>query len=303
MLSALKLFVRVAEAGTISAAGRSLGMSTTAASKRIQDLEAALQVRLLNRSTRHVALTEAGRHFYERLSVLLSELDAAVRQVREMHEQPTGVLRVVARRSFGILHVVPALASFREACPKVDVDLDLTETLELAPTHGIDVVIRLGLPAEKSLVAQRLASARRVLCASPGYLRQRAPPSTPEDLDWHACLCYRRDYEPPIWIFETDHGRREIPVSGPLRSNSGEALREAALDGLGLVLLPEWLVARDLADGRLVPCLPELRAHPAGYQAEIYAVYARADSVPAKITAFVAHLRAYLWALDEQPDK
>ncbi len=293
-LSAMKLFVRVVESGTISAAGRSLGMSVTAASKGIQDLEAALKVRLLNRTTRHVSATEAGRRFYERLSVLLPELEAATREVGDLHNEPAGLLRVVARRSFGMLHVVPALARFREACPKVDVDLTLTEDLDLSPSRGTDVVIRLGLPSEKSLVAERLASARRVLCASPAYLARVPAPTGPGDLDRHACLCYRRDYEPVIWIFETDRGRCEVTVSGPLRSNSGEVLRKAARDGLGLALLPEWMVAQDLAAGRLVPCLSELRAYPAGYQAEIYAVYARGDFVPAKITAFISHLQRHL---------
>jgi DNA-binding transcriptional LysR family regulator len=295
LLSAMKLFVRVVESGTISAAGRSLGLSTTAASKRIQDLEAALKVRLLQRTTRHVSLTEAGRHLYERLAVLLGELDAAISQAGDLHDRPAGVLRVVARRSFGMLHVVPALPSFHAAYPMVDVDLSLTEAVEIAPTHGVDVVIRLGRPAEKSVVAEPLASARRVLCASPLYLERHPPPSAPGDLDRHACLCYRREYEPAVWVFDAGRGRRlEIPVSGPLRSNSGEALRQAALDGLGLVLLPEWMVGQDLAEGRLMACLRDFEAYPAGYQAEIYAVYARGDFVPAKITAFVGHLRAHL---------
>lgn len=295
-LAALRLFVRVVDAGTISAAGRSLGLSTTAASKRLQDLEAALKVRLLDRTTRHLAVTETGRLLYARLSVLLGELDAALREAAERHDSPVGVLRVVARRSFGMRHVVPALASFRAAYPKVEIDLDLTEEVDIAPNRGADVVIRLGRPAEKSLVSAQLAASRRILCASPEYLRLFPRLAGPDELARHACLCYRRESEPSVWIFETDAGRIEVPVSGPLRSNSGEALRRAALDGLGLALLPEWMVAEDVAEGRLVACLPELRAYPAGYQAEIYAVWARGEFVPAKITAFVTHLGAWLAA-------
>lgn len=294
-LTALKLFVRVVEAGTISAAGRALGLSTTAASKGLQDLEAALGLRLLDRTTRHVSATEAGRHLHARLAGLLGALDAALREAGELHDRPRGTLRVVARRSFGLRHVVPAIAAFRQAHQEVEIDLTLTETTGLTPTNGVDLVIRLGLPAEKSFVGQRLASDRRILCASPAYLARAPRLAGPEDLARHDCLRYRREEEPAVWVFETGQGRREeVEVSGPLRSNSGEALRRAAIDGLGLALLPEWMVGPDLAAGRLLPCLPELRSWPVGYGAEIYAVHARAEFVPAKITAFVAHLRAAL---------
>lgn len=296
-LSALKLFARVVEAGTISAAGRSLGLSTTAASKRLQDLEAALKVRLFDRTTRHLSVTEAGRQLHLRISALLGEFDAALREAGEMHDHPVGVLRVVARRSFGMRHVVPALASFHAAYPRVEIDLNLTEAIDLTPTNGIDVAIRLGRPAGKSFVVQPLTSGRRVLCASPAYLAQATSLAVPEDLERHACLSYRREYEASIWIFESGQGRVDVAVSGPLRSNSGEVLRRSALDGLGLVLLPEWMVAHDVAEGRLVACLPALRAYPAGYEAEIFAVHARGELVPAKITAFVDHLRA---SMDER---
>lgn len=293
-LASLRLFARVVERGTISAAGRSLGMSTTAASRRLQELELSLQARLLNRTTRTVSPTEAGRRLYERLCPLLDGLEAALRQAGDLHGQPSGVLRVVARRSFGILHVAPAIASFRRAYPRVEIELTLTEAMDLAPTGGIDLVIRLGRPAEKSLAAMRLATAQRMLCASPAYFARIPPPAGPDDLGRHDCLCYRRDHEPATWVFETDEGRREVTVAGPLRSNSGEVLRRAALDGLGLALLPEWMVAGDRAAGLLVPCLQGLRAYPTGYEAEIYAVHARGEFVAAKVSAFVDYLRAHM---------
>jgi len=293
-LSALRLFVRIVETGSITGAGRSLGMSSTAASRRLQDLEAELEVRLLDRTTRTVSASEAGRRLYERVSVLLDDLDTALRQAGELQSRPTGVLRVTARRSFGMLHVMPALPSFRAACPEVEVDLMLTETVEIAPTRGVDLVIRLGAPTEKSLVAYRLASAERVMCASPAYLAANPAPAGPDDLARHACLGYRRAFEPPVWVFETIAGRRAVQVPGPLRSNSGEALRAAALDGLGLVLLPTWMVAGDLRAGTLLRCLAETVCYPEGYREEIYAVHARTSLVPAKTRAFVAHLQTYL---------
>lgn len=158
------------------------------------------------------------------------------------------------------------------------------------PTHGVDLVIRLGLPAGNSFIGHRLASGRRILCASAGYIARHGAPATPDAVLHHPCLTYREAEEAPIWVFTTADGtRQDFAVSGPFRSNSGEALRQAALDGMGLVLLPEWMVGEDVAAGRLTPLLPELPAWPGRYQAEIHAVHLRADRLPAKIAAFVAH--------------
>ncbi len=290
MLATLRLFRHVVRCGSITGAGRALGLSATAASRQMQELETALQARLLNRTTRNVSATEAGQHLFDRLGPLLEDLDGALRAAADEHGQPTGILRVVARRSFGLLHVAPTIAGFHARFPHVSVELTLTETMGLRPSSGVDVVIRLGRPDEKSLVSTRLASDRRVLCASPAYLARVAPPAEPGDCVRHACLAYHREDEPALWVFEAAGRRREIAVSGPLRSNSGEVLHRAAMDGLGLALLPAWMVAGDVEAGRLQPCLPDQRAYPAGYQAEIYAVHARGAFVPAKITAFIAHL-------------
>ena len=254
-LASLRLFLRVVETGSISGAGRSLGLSTTAASRSLQELEAALKARLLHRTTRHVSPTEAGQLLAGRARPLLEDLDSALQQAGDLHGRPAGLLRVLARRSFGILHVAPAITGFRRAYPLVDVELTLTEAMDLVPSHGVDVVIRLGSPEEKSFVATRLASDRRVLCASPAYLARCPAPSGPGDLARHDCLAYRRQDEPALWIFESEAGRTEVPISGPLRSNSGEVLRRAALDGLGMALLPQWLVVSDLT-GRAAGGVP-----------------------------------------------
>lgn len=289
-LTALRLFLRTLDRGAIAAAGRSLGLSATAASRTLRELEESLGLRLLDRTTRHVAPTEAGRRLAARVAPLLEGLDAAVAEAREMHEEATGTLRVVARRSYALRHVVPRIAAFRAAHPRVEVDLSLTEQTGLVPASGVDLVIRLGLPAGKSFAGHLLAPGRRILCGSPAYLARHGAPSTPDDLLGHACLAYRQEEEAPLWVFTTPDGRRAIEVSGPFRSNSGEALRSAALDGLGLVLLPEWMVGEDVAAARLTPLLEGLPAWPEHYEAGIYAVHARTDRLPAKTAAFVAHL-------------
>jgi DNA-binding transcriptional LysR family regulator len=292
-LTSLRLFLRTLDRGGIAAAGRSLGLSATAASRALRDLEDALALRLFDRTTRHVAPTEAGQRLAARIAPLLDGLDAAMVEAREMHEQATGTLRIVARRSYALRHVVPHLAAFRAAHPRVEIDLALTEQSDLVPAHGVDVVIRLGLPAGKSFIGHPLASGRRILCASPGYIARHGAPAAPDAVLQHPCLTYREEEEAPVWVFATaSGGRQEIAVSGPFRSNSGEALRQAALDGMGLVLLPEWMVGEDVAAGHLTALLAGLPAWPERYQAEIHAVHARAERLPAKIAAFIAHLLA-----------
>lgn len=293
-LQALQLFARVIERGTISAAGRSLGLSKTAASKRLQDLEAELNVRLLNRTTRHVSATEAGQSLYNRVIPMIRDMETVLEQISESSDKPSGTLRILARRSFGMLHIMPALPSFRALYPEVSVDLRLTETVDIAPSHGVDIAIRLGRPDEKSLEAERLTSDRRLLCASPDYFARCPPPRNMGDLDRHDCLTYGQDTEPAVWVFEEDNKRRDARVTGAIRSNSGEVLRQAALDGLGLAVLPEWMVAWDVAGGRLQTCLTECRVYPAGYSAEIFAVYLRDILRPMKVNAFIGHLQKHL---------
>lgn len=293
-LLALRVFVRVAEMGSISGAGRSLSISSTAASKKIRDLETELKVSLVNRSTRHVALTEAGTYFYRQINRLLQDLDATCSYVTELHDEPAGLLRVASRRSFGLQFVVPALRSFYQQHPKISVHLQFTETVEITPRDGVDLAIRLGEPAEKSLVGRKLASARRVLCASPAYLEDAATLAIPADLKRHACLGYRHDHTAPVWVFATGSGQIEFPANGPLQTDSESALRLAACDGLGVTLLPHWLVAGDIAAGHLVECLPGIDVHQAGHWSEMFAVFPRGYFIPSKITAFVDHLESFI---------
>ena len=289
-LAALRLFIKIAQLKSISAAGRALGLSTTAASKQLQDLETALRVKLVDRTTRQLALTESGQRLLQRTVDLLGELDTALAEARELQDTAMGTLRIVARRSFGMLHIAPALPSFRTCYPLVALDLTLTEETELAPGRGIDIVIRLGAPDDKTVIAHRLTSARRVLCASPVYLARAGIPATPAELVRHDCLTYRRAAEPAIWGFRDASGAVTVRVTGPLQSNSGELLRAAANDGLGLVLLPDWIVAGDVASGRLQSCLDSYEAYAPLYREPIYAVHRR-GAVPAKVSASIAHLR------------
>jgi DNA-binding transcriptional LysR family regulator len=174
----------------------------------------------------------------------------------------------------------------------------LTEVPDAGLRDGMDVLVRLNAPVEKSLSSRRLASGRRVLCASPAYLDQAPVLATPEDLEQHRCLAYRVAFEPPRWRLRDGEASMELDVAPVLVSNSGEVLRRAACDGMGVTLLPEWLVEADLAAGRLQPCLAQHAAHPIGYDAEIFVVWRRGAFVPAKVEAFVDYL---VGCLQERP--
>lgn len=295
-ISTLKFFVAAVEEGSIAAACRRFGISTTSGSRRIQELEAHLGIQLLDRTTRSLAPTPAGQQLSGALARNLWAIDAALREAGEVTDEPSGLLRVLVRRSFGMMHVSPLLPRFLAQYPKLTIDLEMTEQVEIAPGDGVDLVIRLGAPVEKSLTAFPLASGTRILCASPQYLLQHGAPETIEALGTHACLTYRRAEERSTWVFERMENasvvRQSIEVTGPLRATNGELLREAAISGLGLVLLPAWMVAEDEARGRLVRCLSTVRAWPAGFDTEIFVVHRRLNPLPAKISAFVAALLA-----------
>lgn len=289
-LSALKLFARICECGSITGAGRELGMSSTAASRILQNLETDLGVKLLNRSTRKVAPTEAGDLIYRRIHNPIAELDLALQEAGELQNTAAGTLRIVARRSFALAHIVPILSQFRELYPRVDLSLSLTEEINILPDENTDVAIRAGLPDQKTFIARALVQHSRLLCASPDYLQRNGVPQSPEDLKAHACLGYRCDTGPIHWRFKQNSKEIDISVTGPFMTNSGEALRMAAVDGMGFTILPHWLVKRDLELGNLVNCLPAHQITTAGISPAVYAVYNRTSYVPTKVTVFIEYL-------------
>ncbi|MEP4191661.1 MAG: LysR family transcriptional regulator, partial [Sneathiella sp.] len=272
-LNALKLFARACECGSITGAGRDLGLSSTAASRTLQNLENDLGVRLLNRSTRKVAATEAGHLIYRRIYNPIAELDLALQEAGELQNTAAGILNVTARRSFALTHIVPILPEFRTLYPRVDIALSLTEIIDILPNEETDVVIRVGVPDQKTVIAHALAQHNSILCASPDYLQAKGTPRSPDDLSAHDCLGYRSEVGGTTWYFEKNGQKSEISASGPFTSNSGEALRIAAINGLGLVLLPHWFVKSDIEKGHLINCLPSYQIRTAGISTAFYAVY------------------------------
>jgi DNA-binding transcriptional LysR family regulator len=287
-LTGMAVFARVVDAGSFTAAAIQLGMSKSAVSKAIAALEDRLGARLLNRTTRRLALTEVGRAFYQRCARIVAEAEEAELAVTHLQVAPRGTLRVNAPVSFGTLHLGPALADFLARYPELKVEIELTDRFVDLLEEGYDVAVRIAsaLP-DSSLVARRITVNEAVVCASPTYWRRHGRPRAPQDLTRHACITYAYNPNPHEWAFLDPDGRPlTVRVDGPLHTNNGDAALHAALAGLAVVRLPRFICAPDLAAGRLEAVLDDALPPPNG----IYAIYPHSRHLSAKVRAFVDFL-------------
>jgi DNA-binding transcriptional LysR family regulator len=293
-LSAMEAFVRSVDLGTFSKAAEETGAKVSTVSRYVSFLETDLGVALLNRSTRRLHLTEAGRTFYERATQILADIDSAKAETTSLNSSPQGLLRVNMPRAFGRRHVLPQMKEFLELYPDVKVDATLTDVTVDLIEAGADIAVRIGALVDSSLIARRLAPQRRVLVASPNYLDSRPNLQTTDDLTKHECLVFTLQpteawYCRPMSDGETEP--TEIAVKGRFRANDSEALRDAALAGLGIALLPSWIVGSDLRDGQLRLVLPTLEWMIArGPERAIWAVYPPKKVVSPKVKAFLGFL-------------
>jgi DNA-binding transcriptional LysR family regulator len=281
----LNLFLRVLDLGSISAAARSLDLSVAVASQRLKRLERDLGVRLLHRTTRQLHPTAEGMALAERGRALIEDLDALTSDLRQAGSEPSGLLRVTTSASFGRQYISPLLPEFQRRYPLVRLSVNLNdERLDLIAS-GMDLAIRIGALDDSTLVARKLAHNRRVLAASPEYLRQRVAPRVPQDLVEHECLLLvgaqgRMEY----WRFlDRDGHASTVRVNGRLESNFGEVLRDAAIAGLGIAHFSTWHVHEDLRAGRLVQVLPDYELPDTA----IHAVMPQRRFVPSRVRAFV----------------
>jgi DNA-binding transcriptional LysR family regulator len=285
-LHAIRVFAQVVELSSFVRAAERLGLSTTAVSRQVAELEKHLQSRLLQRTTRRISLTEAGRTFHERCVQILAELDEAEREAAHEAAEPRGTIRLTASVNFGTLRVTPAIASFMARHPQVRFDVSLSDRIVDIIEEGFDLAIRIGTPGAGNVVARKLGEMRLVACASPDYISRHGAPASPEDLARHNCLTYEyalRD----AWTFRDAAGReRAVRVSGRLNSNNGDLNAVAAARGVGIALEPDFIVGAQLRDGNLVPVLEEFEAPVS----PIYAVFPSRRFLPAKIRAFVDFL-------------
>lgn len=288
-IDGMRTFAAVVAEGSFSRAAERLAMSPQLASKYVGRLESRLGVRLLNRSTRQLSLTEAGRAYHDRVRQVLADIDDMENVVGDMTARARGTLRINAPMSFGQLHLTRAITDYQAAQPEVEVDLTLNDRVVDIVSEGFDLAIRIGRLEESSLVARRLAPVRLVVCGSPDYFRRRGVPEAPEQLSAHDCLryAYASDYD--RWGFERGGKAHSVRVRGTFSANNGDALRIAALAGKGIILQPTFIVGDDIRAGRLQTVLDQYRAG----ELNVHAVYAHRQYLSAKVRTFVDYLAGY----------
>jgi DNA-binding transcriptional LysR family regulator len=285
-LEEMEAFLRTAEAHSFTAAAERLGMSKSMVSQRISELEARLGVRLLHRTTRRLSLTDAGASFLERCQRILAETDEAEEAVTRDSAALRGTLRLAAPLSFALLHLKSAIVEFMALHPALDIVLNLDDRIVDLIGGGYDLAIRVGVLPDSSLVARRLAPIRIACCCSPAYVAAHGLPARPEDLPAHACLLYSGNGQGDIWGFRTGNAGMQIRVDGRFSANNGEILVEAALKGMGIALLPTFLVGPYLTSGALVRVLEEWPVQ----EGAIYAVYPQSRHLPGRVRAFADFL-------------
>ncbi|PCE33449.1 LysR family transcriptional regulator [Burkholderia ubonensis] len=286
--SALRAFVEVAETGGFSRAGRRLDLAASSVVRAVDALEASLGTVLLNRTTRQVTLSDAGAVYYARAKRLLDDLADADALVADRGDAPSGPLRVSVPVSYGSRCIAPHVAAFLARYPKVDLDMQLSDERVDLVLDRIDVAIRLGEAAPTAdVVARRVGTFHRYVVASHDYLNAHGAPATPGDLAEHACLRFHFGIDQQVWTFAGAHDTAKVRVTGRLRSNHIEVLYDAALDGAGIALLPDWLVDPDIRSGRLRRLFDDYDATPDHARSVVTALYLPNQRGSKRVTAFI----------------
>lgn len=285
----MQTFNAVVEAGSFVKAADALAMSKAAVSRHVVDMETRLGVRLLHRTTRRLSLTGEGRVFYARSKELLAELEQAEAEVTARSEAASGLLRINAPVTFGILHLAPLWGKFKALNPRVTLEITLADRVVDLVEEGYDVAIRIATLENSSLVSKRLATTRMVLCASPQYLERHGTPRHPGELTGHAVIAYSYWSTKDEWRFEGPKGPVSVRTHACIQTNNGDTCRAAALAHQGVTLQPTFLVGRDLSEGTLVELMPEFRSIELG----VYALYPTRKHVSAKVRALIEFLAAH----------
>ncbi|UGA57562.1 LysR family transcriptional regulator [Vibrio sp. VB16] len=283
----LRLFVRLAATNNISQAGQELGLSPAVASSHVNKLEEGLGVRLVHRTTRKVSLTEEGIDFLPHAEEVLATIEAARASIGVGNILPQGTLRITAPASFGRMHLLPALKEFLALHPRLSIDLRLTDSIVDLVEGGFDIAIRNAELKDSSLIARKLASDKRIICASPEYLASYGQPESPEDLNNHQCI---KLMGLENWLFDTPEGELNIKTKGNLRTDHGEAVRDACVHGLGIALTATWCVNKQLESGELIQILKD---YPLASDSAIWAVYPSSRLLAPKVRAFIDYFADY----------
>jgi DNA-binding transcriptional LysR family regulator len=285
-LTSIRAFTKVVAHGSFSKAAQELRLSRSAVSKYVIDLETELGVQLLNRTTRSATATENGLAYYERCVAVLADLEDADESVTQLQTEPRGILRVNAPMSFGTLHLGRAIPDFMEKYPQLQIQLILNDQL-IDPVHdGFDVTLRIADPPSSSLIARKIVPAQRVICAAPSYLERHGTPAHPSDLRAHACLSYGHLATGNQWKLTGPDGDHWIQAPWTLCTNNAEVLRDAAVKGRGIALLPTFIAGADLRSGALRSILAKYKAP----ELALYAVYAPTRHLSVKVRVFIDFL-------------
>jgi len=285
-LQRMEIFVQVADTGNFSRVARDRGLSNSVVSKYVATLEDDLGVRLLNRTTRSLSLTEIGEDYLQRCRQILDQVEDARQSVTSLQIEPRGLLRINAPMSFGILHLGPVISKFTETYPDVEIDLELNDRFIDVVEEGFDIALRIGSLEDSTLIARKLAPVHRVCCGAPSYLQSHGTPFHPRDLTEHDGLYYGHRGWTEFWQMTGPDGDFAIDGRVKLKSNNGDVMKAAAVSGAGLVVMPTFITWEEVKAGRLVHILSDYRSHELG----LYAVYPPTRNLSAKVRLFIDHL-------------
>lgn len=279
----MRVFSAVAKNSSFSDAARKLAISKAMASKHVQYLENSLGVRLFNRTTRKLNLTDVGGAYYEKVNHILAEIDETELSISQLNSEPKGLLKIMAQPSFGAFHLLRALSQYLKKYPDVTTEIDLSNRMPDLVEDGIDIALYVGELSDSSFVARKIATARRVVCASPNYLEQNGIPLNPDELQNHNCMVYEPRSHQNEWNFINNNEKLKVNISGDIKCNDGDALRIAAIQGCGIAQLPTYIVGLDIQAGRLNVLLEDYEPE----RLPVYAIYNHRKYLSAKIQTFI----------------
>ena len=295
-LSVLQIFIEVMRHGSFAAVARERNIDPSSVSRTVAGLESELGIRLFQRTTRKLSPTEAGMTYFERIEPLIEEMQQAADIAKDISGNPKGTIRVSCSVSFGIKCIIPLLPEFQAKYPELTIDLLLTDSVVDLLNERIDVAIRLGQPTDSTLIMQKLMETRYSVCASPDYLQQYGQPQIPKDIESHNCLLFPLIGFKTRWIFKHKTGNvQEIPVRGNTIISNAIALQQCAISGMGLTLLPHWLIDEDINTGKLVRLFPDYQVTATNFNTAAWLLYPSRAYIPLKVRVFVEELRKHLF--------
>ena len=293
-LTTMKVFATVARLGSFVAAADELGISNAMCSKYVRNLENSLGARLINRTTRQLSLTEVGGAYHNKIIDILADVEEAEQSVSELQNNPVGVLRIMSTSSFGAFHIARAIKDYKKQCPRVTLELILSDDFENLVDRGMDLAFQVGWLPDSSNIALKLSSSRLIVCAAPAYIEEHGAPETPAGLKDHVCLGMRSSlFSPSHWTFNIDGEEATVDVNSDyLVTNKADVLRVAAINGSGLTQLPSYVIGLDIQSGRLRPLLEDYEPRPL----PISMVYSHRQHMSLKIRSFVDYMKGYFKA-------